>query len=740
MSYYRSGDDFGIGRGARIRRTISFSGFEPYRTSTPMSEVSGVSTPRHGSPFMPMTPKGVLTQVQTKERRCPSPGQDSNNTDDLFNDSFDIDEVDISGTNDSNLSQIFPNCKVSESPAPKDDPVKMDLEGNPSESKESKRQPGDDSQVFPEEWPYFVCKWIRNLVSVVIWMLLFSFLKESKHRRGQDEEQKSFWLFDEDAGMESGGVRMDNGSNDNGGRGANKEGDGGNADGSGVLSQERIQSLLRGLAPDPSVLEPVREESCEDDNNGGAAEKTMESDGGADLSIHASWGIQIPVEFNDSGEPKRLVPVAVRSYEHGSGGPSESALEIAAAVQQVRHAVVKIVDGTVQSTGLEKHHYSMVTRRMMDEAREREGNVDVLPDQQIFRITVPELTMPPHAQRNVTFDCGRTAKFLLVANNVSTGRWTIPSRQRFHDVLNQVENRIRREFIPCHGVIEWNSEWNGVGLMGLQVSDMAALECFRTVISEMRVGGLRYNSYPKDVLAQGMEVSVFLRSELKCLDLEFIPYSLFEKNDLLDGKMAVRYSRETSVSSTEGNNGNDGKLVVLEGDEEFLNSVAKYPPNYSFKLGSSSVKIKLNESIEQRHQRRADLDQNGLGGNGSATAATNMERTDITMPERISATIASVTRAVEGAAASSSEDCPQMDMSTPQSRFVSRWAADPANKRHLPSPVPARRRGPNPDLVIRTGRTMAASNPDLVISQVPYGVGRGRGRNRTWVRGVGSRQ
>lgn len=130
--------------------------------------------------------------------------------------------------------------------------------------------------------------------------------------------------------------------------------------------------------------------------------------------------------------------------------------------------------------------------------------------------------------------------------------------------------------------------------MGLCIIDVKALELYRKMITEVTVGDLMYNTYPKDVLNHGTEVSLYLRAELKALDLEFIPYSLFEKNRMLDGSVAVRYSKDVQ-SKEEQSTAGGGKLVILEGDKDFCRSIHNYSSNHHFRLGTSSVKLRYEE-------------------------------------------------------------------------------------------------------------------------------------------------
>lgn len=103
----------GVGRGARVRRTVSSPGYQPYRTSSPIPRSQVFTPPPLGISPIPHTPEGVYTQVQKKKVvEKDAEDQGSNNTDDLFNDSFDADDIEIA---ESGLTQVLPNCNIGES-------------------------------------------------------------------------------------------------------------------------------------------------------------------------------------------------------------------------------------------------------------------------------------------------------------------------------------------------------------------------------------------------------------------------------------------------------------------------------------------------------------------------------------------------------------------------------------------------------------------------------------------------
>ena len=316
---------------------------------------------------------------------------------------------------------------------------------------------------------------------------------------------------------------------------------------------------------------------------------------------------------------------------------SEEAQEIAEAVGKVKHATVKCVDGKVVETGLRKHYLPMVHRRIMGEAR---TSLDQIEDK-VYNITIPEVVTSSTRLNRVNFDSKIVAKFLLVAQHHSTKKWSIPAQTRFHDVLNMVETKIWKEKVRCQGVMEWTSMWSGgIGMMGLRVDDMVQLTVFRNLVASIRIGELWYNTFPKVALPEASEISVVLRAEVRKLELEYLPHSLFEKNHLLDGAVGVRYSKD--LGSTDSGYHSGSRLVILEGDEDFFQSVRRYPANHPFRIGSITVKLRGDKDDEEvkacmgyEHGRevlsRANTWPPGRGessmeGIGSSAVGTGSER------------------------------------------------------------------------------------------------------------------
>ena len=335
------------------------------------------------------------------------------------------------------------------------------------------------------------------------------------------------------------------------------------------LHEERIHRMLGSLSPLPP---PSSRPSIPPSTSEGISTPPTPPPSDFNMSFDS--------DFPSGATEKTLMPAECRRERESE--PSPIAQEISEAVRQVRHAVVRMVGGEVEKTGLERHNFPMISRASLDLDEEPEG----VPPVQLFKITVPELVVPIEERHDVTFETHDIAKFLLVAKNSSTARWTIPSTQRFHDVMNTVENTMRRGRIAGRLALAWCSEWEGgIGLMGIKVTDMKFVENIRNVIAKIRIGGLWYNSYPKAALLQGSEMSLILRAELRKLDLEWIPYSLFEQNSKLSGSVCVKYSKDNQHDGVK-----DGeRFLILEGDPQFFESIQSYPAHHPFKVGSSTV-------------------------------------------------------------------------------------------------------------------------------------------------------
>ena len=564
------------------------------RSSTPSRPTSSTTPPPPGeSPVRPRTPPGVFTQVQKNNGKK----DDDDLSEDLFDDSFDINDIPEEMLDSrSNLTQIFPGCNMDDG----------------TESASNKQL--DDQRVSGRDEPDLLSKVLAHATTLEEDEKISRYDGVPDHRKEDPSDQQNSRQSQQQQQQQQ---QKPMSNNFDASSVMDDEGDWGSF-GTGTssrLTTSQVRELLRGLTPDPSITRSLSEGHQTSTPMSGTKAMDVQSE----VPLDEGWG-----SF------KKIVPTATPRVPRSTSSTtsydiSDNAKEIATAVRHARHAVVDIVDGAVVETGLERHDFPTISRDMIRSSRLQDQSVTGLEEE--VEITIPEIVDTVKNQVNVTFVTGPVAKFILVARDTVTSRWSVPSRLRFHDVVNQAESKIRRDKLSCGSVLDWCSEWGGgggVGLLGLRVIHPRELHAFRTVITEVRIGGLWYNTYPKDFLAHKTEVSVLLRQELRCLDLQFLPHSLFEKNSLLEGDIRVRYSRHRDERGDDPTVApllqDGGKVVILEVDEKFALSLQKYPNNYSFRLGSFNAKLRCESDIADYDDFVSDLES--LSVNSSTTSTS----------------------------------------------------------------------------------------------------------------------
>ena len=605
---YPGREEEGVGRGTRFRwvrkelspghvassqryESSAMASSTPPRSSTPTADFSSDPPPPGVSPVRSRTPEGVFTQVQQKKAGTKD---DDELSEDLFNDSFDVNDIPEEMLDSrSNLTQIFPHCNMEE----EDDESAKRKDGLDETKKD---EPDLLSKVLARATTLEEDERISQLdqgggsdipVENLEMKTGASFGSQSQRQQQQQKQQQKSTSMDEDVSEQ---LKGDNECSSGWGQFESSAS-------SARLTTSQVQQLLQGLTPDPTITRSFSEGHQLPQSS--AIQFTMqpvqEGCGYSQVSLDGSWE-----------PPKKIVPTATSSRPTTSTSyqVSDNAREIALAVRHARHAVVDIVDGAVVETGLERHDFPAVSRSMVPANRLQDQPATGLDEE--VEITIPEVIDTAKNQVNVTFETGPVAKFILMARDSLTSRWSVPSRLRFHDVMNQVESRIRRLKLTCGSVLDWCSEWRGgggVGLLGLRVLNPRELHAFRTVVTEINIGGLWYNTYPKDFLAHKTEISIHLRKELRCLDLAYLPHSLFEKNSLLEGGIRVRYSRHRDERGDDPSIlpllQDGGKVVILEADDEFAASLQKYPHNYSFRLGSFTAKMRCESDVVDFNER-----------------------------------------------------------------------------------------------------------------------------------------
>ena len=104
----------------------------------------------------------------------------------------------------------------------------------------------------------------------------------------------------------------------------------------------------------------------------------------------------------------------------------------------------------------------------------------------------------------------------------------------------------------------------------------------------------QFNTFPQCQVEQEGRLSLFLRSTMRAFNLAVLPEALFEWNPMLEGGMEVICSRLYGPGDVTRNgiSKEDWRLVWIQGDRAFLESLRHLSENYLFRLYPERVPIR----------------------------------------------------------------------------------------------------------------------------------------------------
>ena len=121
--------------------------------------------------------------------------------------------------------------------------------------------------------------------------------------------------------------------------------------------------------------------------------------------------------------------------------------------------------------------------------------------------------------------------------------WMIPTKQQFHDFVNNLEYDIMTRDKGLMTVMKWSNVWDDVGLIGLSTREMDRLRAFCACLRDKKLNGMLFTVVPKDLVSLGSTVITLLKSNHRGYNLEILPAALFQRNLYLDGELVVTKSR-----------------------------------------------------------------------------------------------------------------------------------------------------------------------------------------------------
>ena len=337
--------------------------------------------------------------------------------------------------------------------------------------------------------------------------------------------------------------------------------------------------------------------SCDGDADDSKGGSNMESSGAADSgngddhasmdedgSISSSQDSLPDIPGNQEANWRRFDP-RYSQYHDDNPIAIEKAKKTASSLAD---SAQKIHDNFV-GQGMVKHDFPEVS----DESIEIDTPVDVSGP---FRITIPELLLPSRSEFLRTFAVyGTTLDFVLTKRRSEGYPWYIPPLNDFADVINSVQVRIIEKRFKCLDVLVETKSWCGVGVISLKATCLLRLQKWREELTRLSFDGYDYNSFPKDALiTKNTQVSILLRSGLRCFKTQLIAHELKVRNPL-KGKMSIVYSKTYGPAdkTRSGFSKNGWRLVIANVDSLFTESLKLLPFGYPFKIGASTAQIRL---------------------------------------------------------------------------------------------------------------------------------------------------
>ena len=181
--------------------------------------------------------------------------------------------------------------------------------------------------------------------------------------------------------------------------------------------------------------------------------------------------------------------------------------------------------------------------------------------------------------------------FLVVAKK--NDGWITAPLPVFHAVINRLEGFVMESRPHLRRIVEWGEEWRGCGLVSLLAHDLEALEEWRILLTQIQCPGFELDSFPRDCLLVGTELSILMKERFRHYDLKWLPFSIFARNTKLHGKLRVTHSKTYGAEdfTFSGVCKKGWRLVYLMGDSLFMESLKLFTANHGFRVGSGKLQI-----------------------------------------------------------------------------------------------------------------------------------------------------
>ena len=201
----------------------------------------------------------------------------------------------------------------------------------------------------------------------------------------------------------------------------------------------------------------------------------------------------------------------------------------------------------------------------------------------------------------------------------------LPTVQKFHDLMNQVECRILREEYEFGSVLQWINVWDTIGVLGLSTGNREHLQVFGDFIASIVADNAVFSIVPKEMVIEENELSAILRTELRGFELDLVPKEIFKRNPDLEGSLVISHSKIYGAADmTRAGQSKEGwRLVFMEACPLFLSKLKKFPDSHRFEFGSTGLQIWGGSRAPEPPGRKKGNGKNGGSRNYASSGSNN---------------------------------------------------------------------------------------------------------------------
>lgn len=159
--------------------------------------------------------------------------------------------------------------------------------------------------------------------------------------------------------------------------------------------------------------------------------------------------------------------------------------------------------------------------------------------------------------------------------------------------------------------LAWSDERRGI--IALKTNSLRRIELFRQHIRDWRptdedeeqLEDMEFESYLIEAIVGQYSLTILLRRNLRRIKIENLAELLFARNKMLKGSLThIKCKSYTQEDFNQNETSRkDWRLVHLEGDDAFLESIAQFPNDHFFKLGSDGVQVRGGKRVESKRRK-----------------------------------------------------------------------------------------------------------------------------------------